>query len=133
MRKHVEETEQEYWKRIGKTIKGYREENHIPQTKLSERVGVSNDTISRIELGKKHDASFLLICRIGKELGIPLEQMCPSIWRLDATTTIDPLKAREIAENVYQMVKDLEIFVVRKYEVESLDETQEQEDQEGSN
>ncbi len=114
MRKHMGYSDLQCWKRIGEQIRECREARDMTQTRLSELVNVSDDTISRLERGTGCEVSFLLMCKIGKELRVPLEQLCPDNWRLKRSKKIDPMKAKENAEMIYSTIKKMEGLVTRE-------------------
>ena len=65
----------EYWERtalaraVALAVVGYRLEHGLTQTKLSEKLGVHQPHVSRLELGE-HNPSFEMLQRISRELGL---------------------------------------------------------------
>jgi len=58
-------TEQMLTENFGKNVKNLRKQNNLSQEKLAERVGVSKNTISEIENGKKfiHARTLVILAR----------------------------------------------------------------------
>ena len=62
----------EFYK-IGKKIKELRKEKKITQEKLSKEIGISRQTLSKLENGKIHKISLQLFTRFLDELDYELE------------------------------------------------------------
>ena len=68
---HAQELEYDLIK-IGKRIRGYREDMEMTRYDLAAAVGISTDTLRRIEQGER-DARGEVLCRISSELCVPVE------------------------------------------------------------
>lgn len=61
-------------KKIGNSIKFYREKNNLSQEKLAEKVGVDRTYISALEQGVKCASVYCLVL-ISKELKIKMSEL----------------------------------------------------------
>ncbi len=113
MRKQVETKDIQEWSLIGQQIRESRKKRRLTQSRLAEMVGVSDDTIGRLERGKANDVPFLLICRIGRALEISLECLCPEVMLKNELRTADPEKASHNVERLYEIVKEMELLITK--------------------
>jgi len=60
---------------LGKNIRGFRQLKGLRQKELSKAVGLSMDTISKIELGKQENIGLKYLISICRELDIAIEQL----------------------------------------------------------
>ena len=60
---------------LGKNIKRFRLVKGLTQEDLAKKVGLSKDTISKIELGKQENPGFKYLTLIGQELDVSLEEL----------------------------------------------------------
>ena len=113
MRKQPQTSDLQHWRLIGERIRKKREAIGMTQTGLAELVGTSDDTISRVERGRANDVSFLLICKICKALEVSLVFLCPAGLRTEKIRVLDPQKAHDNADRLFEIVKEAEQLITR--------------------
>jgi len=62
-------------KRLGKMLKERREEKHLTQAALADKVGVSQAYIAKLEGGDKKNPTLALLKKIAKALGVPVTEL----------------------------------------------------------
>ena len=60
---------------LGKNVKRYRQFKGLTQEDLATKVGLTKDTISKIELGKQENVGSKHLISISRELNVELEQL----------------------------------------------------------
>lgn len=74
--RRVQLSEQEFARAVGRNIRQIRERRGLHQDQLSERTGLSVNTISRTETGH-NKPSVLTLVRIAKGLDVEIEELLP--------------------------------------------------------
>ena len=102
-------------KSIGQNIKYYRLKNKLTQVNLAERIGVSFETLGRIERGI-YGITLDNLIKISKELNVSLDNLvfgkdyCSANSKPDnLTTALGPLdeKERELFRNILQNIVNI--------------------------
>lgn len=94
-----------------KNIKRFREENHVTQSTLAEKIGITDKYLSAIETGSKW-GSFETLVSIANALNIePYELLLPDskIISTDTKKTKDLMKRLRI--NINDIMDTLEFFL----------------------
>jgi len=60
---------------LGKNLRGFRQLKGLRQKELAKAVGLSMDTISKIELGKQENIGIKYLFLISRELDVGIEQL----------------------------------------------------------
>ena len=60
---------------LGKNVRKYRQLKGLTQGDLAKKVGLTKDTISKIELGKQKNPGLKHLILIHRELGIEMEEL----------------------------------------------------------
>ncbi|MCK4827850.1 helix-turn-helix domain-containing protein [bacterium] len=60
---------------LGRNIKRCRQVRGLTQEDLAKKVGLTKDTISKIELGKQENVGLKYLISISRELNVELEQL----------------------------------------------------------
>ena len=75
----------------GEMIREKRNELKLSQEKLAEDLGVSVNTIGRLERGQIIPSAWMM-CEIAKRIGIPIIDFCPPLSSPDAENRDDVLE-----------------------------------------
>jgi transcriptional regulator with XRE-family HTH domain len=86
---------------FGERVKEERKKIKMTQAKLAEYVGISEDTVKRIEKGKgeRLDVAFI----ISKKLGVPLQSLLPQ----ENKSEIDIAERIQNAEETLHLLKEM--------------------------
>lgn len=60
---------------LGRNLKRWRQFRGLTQEELAKKVGITKDTISKIELGKQENPGLKYLILISQELNVELEQL----------------------------------------------------------
>ncbi|GAI83231.1 unnamed protein product, partial [marine sediment metagenome] len=87
---------------VAKNLRQYRQVKGMLQKDLAAKVGLSKDTISKIETGKQHNIGMKFLVSICRELNISIEELFlenPGKLRIEIVASEKGIKAlKEIAK-----------------------------------
>lgn len=103
--------------KIGERIRHYRTKANLTQDELSERIGISQKHLSRIESGY-HNSHFVTIMEIAKALNVPIDVFAEDLGE-NANAELINIIVSEISDmssGQLKMIRD-NVNVVKNYDV----------------
>jgi len=107
---------QQIIKNVGKRIQECRQKAGLTQEQLSEKSGISQKHISRIEQGY-HDTHFTMIYRIAKTLNVPIDTFAVDFEEDNSNIFLITIKSdiENMSKKQLDMLRD-SIKTIKKYE-----------------
>ena len=97
------------WEILAKNIRKYRQRKGLLQTDLAAKVGLSSDSISKIELGKERNIGFKYLVAICRELDAPIEELLLESPRWLTLRIVASEKNIKVVEAIIQVFKNLNL------------------------
>ncbi len=103
-------------KSVGKRIQECRQKAGLTQEQLSEKSGISQKHISRIEQGY-HDTRFTMIYKIAKALNVPIDTFAIDFEEDNSNIFLSTIRAdvENMSKKQLNMLRD-SIETIKKYE-----------------
>ena len=101
---------------VGKRIQECRQKAGLTQEQLSEKSGISQKHISRIEQGY-HDTHFTMIYKIAKALNVPIDTFAADFEEDNSNIFLSTIKSdvENMSKKQLDMLRD-SIETIKKYE-----------------
>ena len=101
---------------VGKRIQECRQKAGLTQEQLSEKSGISQKHISRIEQGY-HDTHFTMIYKIAKALNVPIDTFAIDFEEDNSNIFLSTIKSdvENMSKKQLDMLRD-SIEIIKKYE-----------------
>lgn len=102
--------------KIGQRIQHYRQKANLTQEKLAERIGLTPNHLSRIEMGR-HKPYFETIMLVAKELDVPIDALLEDVEDNHINTFLQLIKSdiAGMSKNQIEMIKKY-IALVKEFD-----------------
>ena len=102
--------------KIGQRIQYYRQKANLTQEKLAEKIGLTPNHLSRIEMGR-HNPYFETIMLAAKELDVPIDAFLEDVEDNDINTFLQLIKSdiAGMSKNQIEMIKKY-IALVKEFD-----------------